>query len=99
MDFFGIGPLEIIVILIVALLVVGPQKIPGIARTMGKTVRAIRRASSDITAAVTREIDAAEKAEKQTPPPPPGTARTAETPEGQATEGTPTEPGGTPPAK
>ncbi len=99
MDFFGIGPLEIIVILIVALLVVGPQKIPGIARTMGKTMRAIRRASSDFTAAVTREIDATEKAEKQTPPPQPGATHTAETQEGQAMESNPTEPGGAPPAK
>jgi len=33
MDFFGIGPWEILLIIIVALIVVGPGKIPEIART------------------------------------------------------------------
>ena len=57
MDFFGIGGWEILLILIVVLIVVGPGKLPEIARTMGKTIRAIRKASSDLTTAVTRELD------------------------------------------
>jgi Tat protein translocase TatB subunit len=64
MDFFGIGGWEILLILVIALIVMGPGKIPGIARTMGRTVRAIRKASTELTTAVTREFDAAEKAEK-----------------------------------
>ena len=69
MDFFGVGPWEVLLILIVALLVIGPEKIPGIARTLGRTVRAVRRASSELTSAVTRELEAAEKADKQPTPP------------------------------
>jgi sec-independent protein translocase protein TatA len=65
MDFFGIGPWEVVLILIVALLVIGPGKIPGIARTLGRTVRAIRQTGSELTTAVTRELEAAEKAEKE----------------------------------
>jgi sec-independent protein translocase protein TatA len=99
MDFFGIGPWEILLILIVALIVVGPGKLPGIARTMGRTVRAIRRASSELTSAVTRELEAAEKAEKQPPPAQPEASRAVESKEGRAPESTPTEPGGAPPAK
>ena len=46
MDFFGIGAWEILLILVVALIVIGPGKLPGIARTLGKTMRVIRKASS-----------------------------------------------------
>ncbi len=57
MDLFGIGPLEILVILIVALIIFGPEKLPEISRTIGKTVRGFRKAASDLTAQVTREIE------------------------------------------
>jgi Tat protein translocase TatB subunit len=105
MDFFGIGPWEILLVLIVALIVVGPGRLPEIARTLGKTVRAIRRASAELTTAVTRELETAEKAEKQSVPPGKGekspsavagTPRAAE-PAGKRTAGgSPTEPGGAP---
>jgi len=74
MDFFGIGPLEIVLILIVALLVLGPHKIPEIGRTLGKTARAVKKATFDLTAEVTKEIEATEKSalkpEEDTPPAP-----------------------------
>ncbi len=64
MDFFGIGPWEILLILVIALIVVGPGKLPGIARTLGKTMRAIRKASAELTTAVSKELEAAEKSEQ-----------------------------------
>jgi Tat protein translocase TatB subunit len=64
MDFFGIGPWELLLILVVALIVVGPGKLPEIARTLGKTMRAIRKVSSELTTAVTREMEAAERSDK-----------------------------------
>jgi Sec-independent protein translocase protein TatA len=42
MDFFGIGPLEILLIFILALILLGPGKITEVARTLGKVVRTIR---------------------------------------------------------
>jgi Tat protein translocase TatB subunit len=108
MDFFGIGPWEVVLILIVALLVVGPEKIPGIARTLGRTVRAIRRASSELTTAVTRELEAAEKAEKKPTAPRTaveshssgaGTPGPVDLKENPAPEGHPAEPGGASPTK
>ncbi len=61
MGFFDMGPLEILLILLLALIIWGPGKIPEIARTLGKTVRALRKATTDLTSAVTREMDMEEK--------------------------------------
>lgn len=46
---FGIGMPEAILIGIVALLVVGPKKLPELARTLGKGLNEFRRTASDVT--------------------------------------------------
>ncbi|MFC1977186.1 Sec-independent protein translocase protein TatB [Chloroflexota bacterium] len=61
MGFFDMGPLEILLILIVALIIWGPEKLPEIARTLGKAVRALRKTTSDLTATITKELDIDEK--------------------------------------
>lgn len=61
MSFLDMGPLEILLILVVALLIWGPRKIPEIARTLGRTVRALRKATLDLTTTVTKELDIEEK--------------------------------------
>ncbi len=45
---FNIGPTELIVILLLALIVFGPKRLPEVGRTVGKSLREFRRASSDI---------------------------------------------------
>jgi len=45
---FGIGPLELVMILVVALLVFGPKRVPELARTVGKGLAEFRRASNDL---------------------------------------------------
>ncbi|GAK54744.1 Sec-independent translocation protein mttA/Hcf106 [Candidatus Moduliflexus flocculans] len=45
---FGIGMQELIVILIIALLVVGPKKLPEIARALGRGFAEFRRATNDV---------------------------------------------------
>ncbi len=45
---FGIGPVELAVVLVVALLVMGPKKLPQLARTLGKGLAEFRRASNDL---------------------------------------------------
>ena len=67
MGFLGIGTWEILLILILALIILGPGKLTEFARTLGKTVRAIRKASADLTTAVTREI---ELSQNESPPQP-----------------------------
>jgi len=60
MDFFGIGPLELLLILLIALIIFGPEKLPGIGRTMGKTMRNLKKATFDLTTQVTKELEAKE---------------------------------------
>ncbi len=45
---FGIGAQELILILVVALLVFGPKRLPDLARSLGKGMAEFRRASNDL---------------------------------------------------
>ncbi|MFC1911718.1 Sec-independent protein translocase protein TatB [Chloroflexota bacterium] len=74
MDFFGIGLGEVLLILVVALIIWGPKRLPQIARTIGRTTRALKKATYDLTSQVTRELDLQETETKEKDrPPPPGT--------------------------
>ena len=44
----GIGPLEILVILVVALLVIGPEKMPEVARVLARVMRDLRGAMDEV---------------------------------------------------
>ncbi len=57
---FDIGFLEILIVGLVALLVVGPERLPGLARTAGKWIGRGRR----MIASVKQEIDKEIKAEE-----------------------------------
>jgi Tat protein translocase TatB subunit len=46
---FGIGIPELVVILVVALIVLGPQRLPEVARALGKGLAELRRATSGLT--------------------------------------------------
>jgi TatA/E family protein of Tat protein translocase len=84
MDFFGIGPWEIVLILVLALIILGPGKLNETARTLGKIVRSIKRTSADFTAAVTREMN---KIEEDKPPKlPPKTEKAAPPAAGETQE-------------
>ncbi len=61
MDFFGIGLGEIILILIVALIVFGPGRLPEIARSIGRFTSNIKRMSSDLSSTVTKELSLEDK--------------------------------------
>ncbi len=49
MDFFGMGPMEMGVILVIALIIFGPGKLPEIGAQIGHVVRDLRNATGDLT--------------------------------------------------
>ena len=52
---FGIGFGELIIIFIVALLVVGPHKLPEMAKSLAKVFREVRKTSDEFQASIFRE--------------------------------------------
>jgi TatA/E family protein of Tat protein translocase len=44
----NIGPVELIVILVIALLILGPGKLPDVGAALGKSVREFRKAATDV---------------------------------------------------
>ena len=49
MTFLGMGPLEVMIILVVAFIVLGPQRMLDAAKLLGKATREVRRMSQGIT--------------------------------------------------
>jgi Sec-independent protein translocase protein TatA len=60
-DFLNVGPWELIVVLIITILVAGPQRMVEIARTLGRVSRQLRGLSREFTTALQAELQAAEK--------------------------------------
>ena len=53
---FGIGIPEIIIIIVVALIFIGPDKLPGVLRSIGKGLVELKRATSDVRSTVQDEM-------------------------------------------
>ena len=53
---FNVGPMEMLVIFVVALIVVGPEKLPAVGRAIGKGLAEFRRASADLRGSLEREM-------------------------------------------
>ena len=58
---FGIGIPELIVIAAVALIFIGPDKIPGVLKSIGKGLVELKRATSDVRSTVQNEMDKIEE--------------------------------------
>jgi sec-independent protein translocase protein TatB len=56
MDLFGIGPLNLLLILGVLLIVFGPDRLPEMAARAGKMIRELRAYASDVTGEFSGEI-------------------------------------------
>ena len=71
---FNIGFPELILILVVALLVVGPSKLPELARSMGKAFGQFRRMADEVRDTIEQEAAVEEKKEEEKENPPKGEA-------------------------
>jgi len=60
-DFLNVGPWEMVLVLIIAILVAGPKRMVEIARTLGQYSRQLRDMSREFTTAIQAEIQATEE--------------------------------------
>ncbi len=77
---FNIGPGELIIVLIIALIVVGPGKLPDVGSALGKSIREFRKAATDVKESTSLEPVASA---------PSGTAPSGTAPSGTAPEAGP----------
>ena len=82
----NIGPQELLIVLILALIVVGPQRLPELSKQIGKGLREFRKVQDDVKGMVKFDLDdspepsarrTASPAASATPPGPHRTARPA----------------------
>jgi sec-independent protein translocase protein TatA len=64
---FGLQPWHLIVILVVALIIFGPQRLPEIGRAIGKSISEFRDAASSTTDELRKGLDEKPKSEPDSP--------------------------------
>jgi sec-independent protein translocase protein TatA len=52
---FGIGMPELMIIMVIALIVIGPQKLPDLAKSLGKGLAEFKRATDDFKQSIETE--------------------------------------------
>jgi Tat protein translocase TatB subunit len=85
---FDIGPGELLLVAVIGLLVLGPQRLPKVAAEIGKWIGRARRTATQLRRQLEREVELSELEKPLTPPPPPPPPRgatTGEVPPGPGT--------------
>lgn len=62
--FLGIGFWEIILVFAVILALIGPRRLPQIAAKLGRTFSQLKRASSDLTSTLAKEVEGESQGEE-----------------------------------
>ena len=78
----SIGPVELIIVLVIALIILGPSRLPDVGSALGKSIREFRRAATDVQDATSLDTtpkpvnapDAAPPAAAPSAPPAPAAA-------------------------
>lgn len=68
---FGLGFGEILIILVLALVLLGPQKLPDAAKSLGKAMRDFKKATDDVRGQFETAMYEDERPVRAAPPPPP----------------------------
>jgi len=61
MDFMGIGPLELLLVLIIGFLLLGPDKLPEMAAKAGRLYRSLKKATFDLSKTITEDVSTEKK--------------------------------------
>ena len=67
----SIGTPEILLILVIALLLFGPRKLPELGKSVGRALREFKRASTDLRETLEKEVEEVQRSESRPTPPPP----------------------------
>jgi Tat protein translocase TatB subunit len=91
---FGIGMPELLLILAIALIVIGPKKLPDIAKALGRGLAEFRRATDDLKTSFREESrnETRDRLIKEGKIPPPGAPPAPPSEEPQQPEDTPSNP-------
>jgi sec-independent protein translocase protein TatB len=65
MNLFGVGPAELIVILVVALIFVGPERLPRLAADLARTIRDLRRYTNGLASEFNQVVKELEEETRQ----------------------------------
>jgi TatA/E family protein of Tat protein translocase len=65
MSFMGMGPLEILLILVLGFLFFGPEKLPQMAAKAGRLYRNFKKATFDLSKSISSEVEYDEKTIKE----------------------------------
>src|SRR5215468_10251378 len=78
--FGSIGMPELIIILVIALIIFGPRKLPELGRSLGRSINEFKKASNELRSTLEEEIRVEEQRERvaaTAPPAPPSTPAAA----------------------
>ena len=75
--FGSIGMPELIIILVIALIIFGPRKLPELGKSLGRSLNEFKRASADLQNTLEQEIKLEEQKEQQTKTRPADTSNNA----------------------
>src|SRR5688572_6734686 len=64
--FGSIGMPELVIIMVIALIIFGPRKLPELGRSLGKSIGEFRRASNELKSTLEEEIRIEEQKEQRT---------------------------------
>ena len=67
MNIFGVGLPEVTVILILALLIFGPKKLPELGKQLGKTLKSLKKASNEFQNEIDQVMNEEDKRESLKP--------------------------------
>jgi len=65
----SVGTTEILVVLVIALLIFGPTKLPELGKSLGRAIREFKKASAELKETIEREVDEVKRQASDAPQP------------------------------